>query len=160
MIHKAILILGSNIGDKKSYLNMAITEIRKRIGDIVNISSTYQSDAWGKEDQDCFYNQVLIVKTKHSSSALLDKILEIENEIGRIRHEKWGSRIIDIDILFYNDEIINKVDLIIPHPLMQDRKFVLMPLSELCPDLIHPQLKLKIKDILNSCFDKLVVVKI
>lgn len=159
-MNKAYLLLGSNIGDTKKNINKAKKQIENKIGSVTRSSSLYSTKAWGYEDQDDFMNQVLIVTTALSSIETMMRILEIEKNMGRVRTLKNAPRLIDIDILFFNKEIIHTEDLIIPHPLMQKRKFVMVPLNELSPNFIHPVLKKNIHQIMSSCKDKLTVNKI
>ncbi len=154
------LLLGSNIGDSKTNLIQAAHFIATEIGEIEKSSSIYSTKAWGNTDQADFLNQILIVNTKVDAFDMMDRILGIEKKMGRIRSVKNAPRVIDIDILFYNNEIINTKDLIIPHPLMQERKFVLIPLNEVSPHFIHPVLNKNTGQILSSCKDELTVNKI
>lgn len=154
------ILLGSNLGDSKKYISNAIAAIEKKIGLVQAKSALYQTAAWGKLDQPEFINQVIEVKTKLIPAVLLDYILEIEKMLGRERLEKWGARIIDIDILFYENQIINELDLIIPHPFLHVRRFTLMPLSEIAPELIHPILLKNISQLLNELDDDLSVKKV
>ena len=154
------ILLGSNLGDSKKYISNAIVAIAKKIGLVQAKSALYQTAAWGKLDQPEFINQVIEVKTKLSPQLLLKYILEIEKMLGRERLEKWGARTIDIDILFYDDQIIKELDLIIPHPFLQVRRFTLMPLSEIAPELIHPILLKNISQLLNELDDDLSVKKV
>jgi 2-amino-4-hydroxy-6-hydroxymethyldihydropteridine diphosphokinase len=154
------ILLGSNLGDSKKYISNAIVAIAKKIGLVQAKSALYQTAAWGKLDQPEFINQVIEVKTKLSPQLLLKYILEIEKMLGRERLEKWGARTIDIDILFYDHQIIKELDLIIPHPFLHVRRFTLMPLSEIAPELIHPVLLKNISQLLNELDDDLSVKKI
>ncbi len=159
-MNKVYLLLGSNIGNTKQNLNLAKKIIKKEIGEPLRTSSIYSTKAWGNLEQPDFLNQVLIVETKLTSVETMKQILKIEEKMGRIRTVKNAPRLIDIDILFFNKEIIQSKDLTIPHPLLQERKFVLIPLNELSPNFIHPVLKKNIHQILVSCQDKLTVNKI
>lgn len=154
------ILLGSNLGNSKKYISDAILEIENNIGFIKSKSSLYQTAAWGKIDQPNFLNQVVQVITKLNPEELLNSILSIEKKLGRERQEKWGSRIIDIDILFYNNQVINKPDLVIPHPYLHVRKFTLMPLNEVAPDLIHPELSKSVSQLLHDLDDNLSVEKV
>ena len=154
-MNNAFLLTGGNMGDRFANLELAIRYIEERIGKIVTKSSVYETAAWGLTEQAAFLNQVLLVSTIFSPQELLTTILEIENEMGRKRVEKMGPRIIDIDILFYNDEIINASNLIIPHPEIANRKFVLIPLSEIVPELVHPVLKKSIQELISLSNDSL-----
>jgi 2-amino-4-hydroxy-6-hydroxymethyldihydropteridine diphosphokinase len=127
---------------------------------VSNASSIYETAAWGKNDQPAFLNQVLEIETALSPPQLLKTILAIEENIGRVRQEKYGPRIIDIDILLFNDEVLHLPMLKIPHPQLQNRRFVLVPLAEIAPDLIHPVFKKTIAELLAICPDKLEVSRI
>ena len=154
------ILLGSNLGDSKKYISNAIVEIEREIGVVQAKSVLYQTEAWGKRDQPEFINQVIEVKTKLSPALLLKYILEIEKKLGRERLQKWGARTIDIDILFFDNQIINELDLIIPHPFLHVRRFTLMPLSEIAPKLIHPILLRSVSQLLEELDDDLSVNKI
>jgi 2-amino-4-hydroxy-6-hydroxymethyldihydropteridine diphosphokinase len=151
------LITGGNIGDRKNNLEKAAGLIEKEIGKIIQSSKIYETEAWGNNDQPAFYNQVHIVKSPSSAEEIINKILQIEKQMGRIRTFKNAARIIDIDILFFNDEIIKHPHLIIPHTEISNRRFVLMPLNELSPGLVHPVLNKSIKELLSTCQDPLQV---
>jgi 2-amino-4-hydroxy-6-hydroxymethyldihydropteridine diphosphokinase len=154
------LIIGGNKGDRKSNLAEAIRLLANRVGDVLLKSSLYETAAWGNENQPAFYNQVLLLQTVLSPTALLSEILQIEQLLGRIRNEhKWMERTMDIDILYYNDEIINKVNLTIPHPYISERKFVLLPLCEIAANYVHPVLFSTNSQLLTNCTDKLDVKK-
>ena len=156
-MNKIYLITGGNIDNRKQSLDQAALLISAQIGKIIRKSKIYVTDPWGITEQNSFYNQVLIVESNYSAEEVMQKILGIEEEMGRVRTIKNAARIIDIDILFFNDEIINKRNLVVPHPLINNRLFVLIPLNELAPDLIHPVFKKSIKDLLVRCEDKLKV---
>ena len=156
----AYLLLGSNIGESKEHLQNARNNIKDCIGEIVVQSSIYTTAAWGKKDQADFLNQVIKINTTLSPFETLEKILDIEQKMGRIRTEKNAARIIDIDILFFSNEIINTENLIIPHPYIQVRKFVLVPLNEISPTFKHPVLDKTIHQLLLQCEDNLTVNKI
>ncbi len=147
------LQLGSNMGDRNAYLQKACKLIIEKIGMIKKRSRIYESVSWGIENQNNYLNQVLELKSKFTADEVLQKILDIENKIGRIRNEKWGERIIDIDILFYNDLIIEKEELCIPHIHLHNRKFVLTPLHEISPDYIHPKYRKKVSELMQECKD-------
>lgn len=156
---EAFLLTGGNIGDRPNYLSLAKKEIEKRCGKILQESSIYETAAWGKEDQEAFLNQVLRIETALSSKELLHTILKIEEDLGRTRDLKYGPRIIDIDILFFNDEVIDSHGLKLPHPQMQNRRFVLVPLNEIAPQKIHPVIKKTVSQLLSDCPDPLAVNK-
>ena len=153
------LLLGSNLGDSQATLKRASDLIERRIGKIVNSSSIYATEAWGIEDQPDFLNQVFEIESLLSPQSLLLKANAIEKALGRKRLIKWDSRIIDIDILYYGALIIDSDNLIIPHPENQNRNFVLVPMTEIAPDLLHPVLHLTQAQLLDRCEDKLSVKK-
>jgi 2-amino-4-hydroxy-6-hydroxymethyldihydropteridine diphosphokinase len=134
------LLLGSNLGERGRYLELAVIEIERLVGRIEKRSTIHQTPAWGKTDEPDYLNQVLLVKTNLKPLDILHTALAIEKSLGRIRKEKWGSRTIDIDILFYGDEIINQPELTVPHPQLHKRKFTLAPMTEIAPDFVHPVL--------------------
>jgi 2-amino-4-hydroxy-6-hydroxymethyldihydropteridine diphosphokinase len=154
------LLLGSNLGHPLETLAEARTRIETQVGTLVNRSAVYRTAAWGKKDQPDFYNQVVEVSSRLPPDILLKKILEIERELGRVRLEKWGSRTIDIDILFIGESKIDSPHLQVPHPGIPNRKFTLGPLAEIAPDLVHPQLNKKISDLLAECPDPLMVTRV
>ena len=153
------LIIGGNMGDRVSLLAECAAFIEKKIGKIIQQSALYETAAWGKTDQPSFLNQVLYIHTNQSAHDVLKKCLAIEHNMGRIRFQKWESRIIDIDILFYNQDVINEKVLSVPHTQIANRKFVLVPLCEIAPNLIHPVLLLSIETLLKQCDDPLEVKK-
>jgi 2-amino-4-hydroxy-6-hydroxymethyldihydropteridine diphosphokinase len=158
-MNKTYLLLGSNMGNSRAKLATAITHIEKKIGSISRCSSIYQTAAWGNTNQPDFLNQVIVVETKLPATTVMQTILTIEEKMGRIRTIKNAARIIDIDILFYNKAIIKEKDLIVPHLEIPNRRFVLIPLNELSPNLKHPVLHKTIHRLLTNCKDKLDVKK-
>jgi 2-amino-4-hydroxy-6-hydroxymethyldihydropteridine diphosphokinase len=159
-MNKAYLLTGGNMGNRKAMLQQAIQLLNEYCGLVTAESSLYETAAWGKTDQSAFLNQALELSTTLNSKQLIRKILKVEKLMGRERKEKYGPRIIDIDILLFNDEVYDIPFLKLPHPEMQKRRFVLVPLAEIAPDLIHPVLKKTIKDLLKDCPDTLEVKKI
>ena len=151
----AYLLIGGNTGDRTGYLLQARTLIQERLGYLTKASGIYETAAWGNTNQDDFLNQVVGVETNLSCEGLMAEILNIEEDMGRVRTEKNAPRIIEIDILFYNDEIINEPHLHIPHPEIQNRRFVLIPLAEIAPDFIHPVFKSSVNTLLSECKDPL-----
>ena len=149
------LSTGSNMGDRESNLKKANALIEKQIGKITLQSRLYETEAWGNTEQDSFLNQALEVKTTLAAAAVLKEILKIEESLGRVRKgtEKWSPRSIDIDILLYGEEIINTPDLTIPHPHLHERNFVLVPLTEIAGETLHPIIGETIEDIYFSCTD-------
>ena len=153
-MNQVYLQLGSNLGNRENFLQSARDFISKELGLIEKCSKIYESTAWGVDGQDCFLNQVLLLSTSIDPHELLKLILIIEKKIGRIRIEKWGERVIDIDILFYNDDIIDTIDLCIPHKYLSKRRFVLMPLCEISENLNHPKYNKTILELFNECIDE------
>jgi 2-amino-4-hydroxy-6-hydroxymethyldihydropteridine diphosphokinase len=158
-MNRIYLLLGSNIGNSKVSLAKAITQIEKKIGALSRQSGLYSTTAWGNIKQPDFLNQVIIIETKLTPLQTMHTILAIEKKMGRIRTVKNAPRIIDIDILFFNKEIIDEPGLIVPHPQIQNRRFVLVPLNQLSPNLKHPALKKTIHQLLMHCPDTLNVKK-
>lgn len=154
------LLLGSNLGDRQAYLHQAIEHIETYIATIVNRSSVYETQSWGKTDEPDYLNQVVQLKTTIPARDILEKILHIEQAMGRKREVKWGSRIIDIDILFYGQSIISEDGLTIPHPELHKRLFTLAPLSEIAPDFKHPVLHKSIFQLKNELKSDLHVKKL
>lgn len=134
-------------------------QIQLYCGSIVNESSIYETAAWGNTKQASFLNKVISIRTKLPPDDLMKKLLEIEQELGRVRTEKYGPRTIDLDILFYDALIYHSAIVTLPHPAIQDRKFVLIPLAELSPGKIHPVYKKTINTLLKECADQLAVIK-
>ena len=160
MTYETYLLLGTNLGNKLNNLNNAREQINKSIGKINKLSRIYETAAWGNHDQPAFYNQVIQINTRLSPFDLLNELHRIELNLGRVRHEKWGERIIDIDILYYAEQVIESEQLTIPHPQIQHRKFTLLPLSEVAPDLVHPVLGKTNLVLLEDCLDDLSVIPI
>ena len=158
-MNKAYLLTGSNLGDREQYLATARSLINEQCGTIVSASSLYETAAWGKTDQPSFLNQALELETSLNARQLIHRILKAEKIMGRIRDEKYGPRLIDIDILLFNNEKHNYQFLKIPHPEMQNRRFALLPLAEIGPDIIHPVLNKTINELLKECTDELPVEK-
>jgi 2-amino-4-hydroxy-6-hydroxymethyldihydropteridine diphosphokinase len=154
------LLLGSNLGDRKLLLFEAIKHIETEVGPVLQASSVYETQSWGKTDAPDYLNQVLMLQTEIPAREVLRKILAIELSMGRRREEKWGSRMIDIDILFYGDVVIDEPDLKVPHPEMHKRRFTLEPLAELVPEFEHPLIKKNILQLKNELIDDLVVKKV
>jgi 2-amino-4-hydroxy-6-hydroxymethyldihydropteridine diphosphokinase len=159
-MNKAYLLTGGNMGNREEHLATARELINQQCGSISKASSLYETAAWGKTDQPAFLNQALEVETALNARQLMRHILKIEKQMGRIRKEKYGPRIIDIDILLFNTEKYNYHFLKLPHPEMQNRRFALLPLVEVAPDVMHPVLNKTIAELLKECPDKLLVKKI
>jgi 2-amino-4-hydroxy-6-hydroxymethyldihydropteridine diphosphokinase len=158
-MNEAYLILGGNIADRMEYLNRAKEELLVKPIRIIRLSSIYESEPWGSESQLYYLNQVIQIETSLSAEALLENIKMIEQKLKRIRSKtnRNADRTIDIDILFYNLQIITSDELEIPHPRLHLRKFVLVPMMELDPFLMHPIIHKTIKEILQQCDDPLKV---
>lgn len=153
-LHTAYLSTGSNRGDRRSHLLQARREIARRIGPVTAASGLYRTAAWGVEDQPDFLNQVLRVATSLDPFAVLDRIQAIEQRMGRVRTEKWGVRVIDIDILFFDDLVVDDKRLTLPHPQIAARRFVLIPLQEIAPDLEHPVFHQRITELAAATTDE------
>ena len=159
-MHKAYILLGTNLGNKLAYLQQAQIKLTEEIGVLLTKSSIYETAAWGLTNQPSFYNQVLVIETALQPEPLMQALLVIEEQLGRIRTIKFGSRTIDIDILLI-DDLTNQSDLLqLPHPALPQRKFALMPLAEIAPNIIHPVEKKTISQLLQACTDTLDVQKI
>ncbi len=155
----AFLGIGTNLGDREVNLQEVLVRIEESIGEILAVSSVYETEPWGFESKDWFLNMILYIRTDLKPSGLLGRILIIEALMGRVRDEKdYKSRIIDIDILLYENETISEPGLTIPHPRLHKRRFVLVPMCEINPDGIHPVLKKSFTSLLKECQDKSKVV--
>ena len=159
MMNRAYLLTGGNLGDREKYLSTAKALINDHCGTIVAASSLYETAAWGKTDQPSFLNQALELDTSLTARQLIRRILKVEKMMGRVRDEKYGPRLIDIDILLFNNEKHNYQFLKLPHPEMQNRRFALLPLAEIAPGIIHPVLNKTINELLKECKDELMVKK-
>ena len=155
--NKVFLHTGTNLGNKLANLERAVELIGKKIGSISQASLIYHTKAWGITDQPDFLNQALEVQTTLNPFELLEAIHYIEQKMGRKREIKWGERLIDIDILFYSNQIINTEHLTIPHPYLHYRNFVLVPMLEIAPSLEHPILRMTIAELCSNSEDELQV---
>jgi len=149
------VILGSNMGNRISLINNAIKLMSQNVGELVSQSSNYETEPWGFESSSIFINRIAIFKSTLSPEDFLQQCLSIEKQLGRTRHESetYESRTMDIDILFYGDKIIHTKSLIVPHPRISERRFVLEPLHELLPNYIHPEFHKSISELLTNCPD-------
>jgi 2-amino-4-hydroxy-6-hydroxymethyldihydropteridine diphosphokinase len=152
---KVFISLGSNLGDRLQFLRNALDQIGLRLGKVIRESKVYEAAAWGHTKQPNFYNQVIELETELSPTQLLQGCLDIEKSLGRERSILWGERTIDLDILLFDGRSVQSENLNIPHPYLHLRNFVLVPLCEIAPDLIHPTLELTIQQLLDRCADKL-----
>lgn len=158
---KLYILLGGNLGDKQRVFSDARAKLSQQVGTITNQSVLYETEPWGFESEDIFWNQVLEISTSFSPEEVLRQTQQIERELGRIRKaSQYDSRIIDIDILFYGHLIIKTENLVVPHPRIQERKFALVPLCEIAPELIHPVFQKSIRQLLDECTDPLKVEKV
>jgi 2-amino-4-hydroxy-6-hydroxymethyldihydropteridine diphosphokinase len=154
------LLLGTNLGNRELFLQEAIMHIEELVAPVIKTSAVYQTQSWGKTDLPDYLNQVITLQTNLPAQDVLKRILDIELLMGRKREEKWGSRIIDIDILFYGDAVINEPGLIVPHPELHNRRFTLEPLAEIAPEFLHPALNKNILTLKNELKDSLIVKKL
>jgi len=153
------LSLGSNLGHREQHLEDALKLIQSRIGGIENVSRFYESEAWGYTSENRFCNCCLSLRTNIDPLLLMDRLLEIEQEMGRRREGMgYSDRVIDIDMLLYGDSRLDHPRLTLPHPSMVDRRFVLVPLAEIAPQLVHPVAGLSITQILQNCADQTKVI--
>ena len=156
----AFLGIGTNLGDREANIEEALTRIEESLGEILVSSSVYETEPWGFESSYRFLNMVVYIRTDLPPSGLLGRILMIEAQMGRIRdEEKNKSRIIDIDILLYDDVVIKESSLVIPHQRLEKRRFVLVPLCEIAPEIVHPVKNKTFGQLLDSCKDTGEVVK-
>jgi 2-amino-4-hydroxy-6-hydroxymethyldihydropteridine diphosphokinase len=149
--------LGSNLGNRTENLKNAIHFIELRLGAMIRQSSVYETKPWGKSDQPDFFNQVIQVDAEKSPEECLLILSTIEEQMGRKRKDKWGARLIDLDLLYVNDIIMDTEGLSLPHPGIPQRRFVLVPLAEIAPNFIHPQLQKSNQQLLKECSDLLEV---
>ena len=160
-MNQVFLLLGGNLDDRFGLLSIAKEDISKEIGEILQESSIYETAPWGFESEQNFLNQVIIVSTSLSPIQVLRKCQIIENKLGRVRKsEHYASRTMDIDILFYNEEIINTTELIVPHKRLHKRRFTLEPLVELAPNFMHPVIRKSLFEIMKECTDEADIKKL
>jgi 2-amino-4-hydroxy-6-hydroxymethyldihydropteridine diphosphokinase len=160
-MYKVFLGIGGNLGNKPDNFKKVHQLIQNEMGEIVEKSSVYESPPWGFEAKESFWNQVLVIHSDDLPHKLLNKIHEIEKVFGRKRNKKkYSSREMDIDILYFDNAFIEEKNLIVPHPLINKRKFVLVPLAEIAPNLKHPLLRLTSLEMLDNCRDKSILKKV
>lgn len=155
MIKGIYLLLGSNLGDRMQVLSDTRTFIENSVGTIEKASFIYETEPWGVSNQPSFYNQALKIQTALSPHDLLKGLQDIEQKVGKIKLGKWRERLIDVDILYYDQLVIDDGELTLPHPEIQNRKFTLVPMCELDADFIHPVFNQSQKELLINCADKL-----
>lgn len=158
-MHLAYLLIGSNLGDKTTYLKNAGSYIQQQCGQIVKQSSFYETEPWGFTEQPSFLNQALCIQTELAPAQLMHTLLQIESKMGRTRELKMGPRIIDLDILQIDQQILDTPLLQLPHPAMHLRRFALIPMEEIAPQLMHPQFNKTIAQLLAECADQTDVQK-
>ena len=158
-MNNAYLLIGGNLGDRLANLNNAIQKIELHCGKIISSSAIYETAAWGFTEQPPFFNQALQVETALSATELMQQLLIIELSLGRERLLPLGPRTIDLDIIYFNNEIIQNDIVSIPHPRMEQRNFVLIPLNEIAPTYLHPVLNIPTSTLLKQCKDESHVYK-
>jgi len=159
----AYVLFGSNMGDKAQIFAKACLYINIRCGRVMKTSAAYESEPWGFEADEWFLNRVIVVETMLSPETLLQELLAIEKDLGRVRHpeiEGYTSRTADLDLLYYGDCVIHSATLTVPHPRLHLRRFALVPLCEVAPDLMHPVLQMTQAELLQHCPDDAVVREI
>ncbi len=161
-MEKCYILFGSNMGDKSEIFEQACALINNRCGRIVAVSSAYESEPWGFEADEWFLNRLIVIETEFAPDELMRQLLDIEAELGRVRHpeiEGYTSRVVDLDILYYGNRVMQTPMVTVPHPRLHLRRFALMPLCELIPDFVHPVLQQTQRELLEACLDAMEVRK-
>lgn len=161
-MERGYILFGSNQGDKDAIFTQACLLINNRCGEVVQVSAAYESEPWGFEAEEWFLNRVVVVETELTPEALLRQLLDIEKELGRVRHPEirgYTSRTVDLDLLYYGTHIIQTDMLTVPHPRLHLRRFALVPMCEVAPSLVHPVFELTQEELLQRCPDDSVVRK-
>ncbi len=149
------LCFGSNVGEREAYLNKAVSSIRNRKDiQIRAVSSIYETEPWGKKNQNFFLNQVVEIETRLDPQRLLIVCQEIEKALEGEKKSRWGPRTIDVDLLLFGDRVVDEDTIQVPHPRLLERKFVLVPLAEVAPSVIIPKYGKTVRDALNVCLDR------
>ena len=159
-MERCYVLFGSNMGDKDAIFAQACLLINNRCGCVVQVSAAYESEPWGFEAEEWFLNRVIVVETDKSPEELLQKLLDIERDLGRIRHPEihtYISRTADLDLLYYGHRVINTDMLTVPHPRLHLRRFALVPMCEVAPEWVHPVFGLTQQELLQQCPDECVV---
>lgn len=151
--HTLFLLLGANLGDPRQTFADARQQLAEQVGDMLQASALYETAAWGVTDQPTYLNQVLRLGTLLPPHAILERTQAIEQALGRVRRERWGARLIDIDLLFYDDRVMQTPTLTLPHPLLHERRFTLAPLADIAPHWRHPVLGKLVSQLLADCAD-------
>jgi 2-amino-4-hydroxy-6-hydroxymethyldihydropteridine diphosphokinase len=158
-MNKVYLLIGGNMGDRMANIKMAQDYLDQEAGKLMQRSAVYETEAWGFKDQPAFLNQAILLHTHLDASTLMETLLSIELKMGRKRAVPMGPRTIDLDIIYFNEEIIDHNLLTIPHPRLAERRFVLLPISEIAPNYIHPVFQKNNATLLKECGDSLAVYK-
>jgi 2-amino-4-hydroxy-6-hydroxymethyldihydropteridine diphosphokinase len=156
-MNTSVILLGSNTGNTRKHLEEATSYLSELAGEVVTASHYYETEPWGHRDQPFFLNRILVIRTRLSARQLLTEMMRIEEKMGRFRRMKWEPRVIDLDILYFNDAVISEPGLSVPHPHLHERRFTLVPLAEILPSMVHPVLKKSNKELLEALQDDLLV---
>lgn len=160
MSNRVYISLGGNVGNTQEIFSQTLQMLAEKVGKITQKSSLYQTAAWGNIPQNDFLNQVIELETTYDANKLLDSLLTIELYFKRDRKEKWGPRTLDLDILYFNQDLIETEHLQVPHPRIKERNFILIPLAEIAPNWIDPKENQTILQLKESCKDELLVKKL